>query len=1565
MTKISRNFLAGRMNKVTDYRILPEGEYIDAMNVRMGSTEKSDIGVIENTKGNLALTTLVGPNGGPLSIDAKCIGAIEDSANETLYWFVHDKSYVSSATGVCDLIVSYNIFTNILTYHVISIDDGSGLKSTLNFNEKYLITGVNIIGGLLFFTDNYNPPRFINTQRNYANPIAGIDQVTAEELLVIKRPPIESPKVQPIITSGQENYMDTRFISFAYRYRYIDGEYSATSQWSQVAFIPQPFQFSVNSMLNDGMQNVCNAAIITYNSGSSLVVGIDLLFKQSANNIIKVIEKLDKDPLGANNTEMQYTFSSSKIFTILNSSELLRLYDNVPRYAQAQTIMGNRLMYGNYVDGYNLIDKFGMPIKLEYFTSLITEPIGTSSIPDNQEAANYSINGPQTIPNAATFIDLAGKTLSEGSLISVEINIGHSQFSGSTPFPTETTDETSVFFNFLLANNYTSVYQLATSSEFQAAVGTSLPIGNIKPVYSSIPGTETSCDGTTFTDNVNCVLPNNLNLFTKVASGISAEGQAIQIITSPASSKIGFQFVAMKYVDNITAPTATVYEYYEVTFTSATFQEIANPQSLHSNRGYEIGIIYMDDYNRSSTALVSPNNTEHIPCGYSANKNGIRVTIPVEQRAPVWAKRYKFVIKPDEEFYETVYCNIFFTDPDTNEVWFLLEGENARKIEVGDRLIVKADTSGPVLNCAYATVLEKTSQSADFIVPKEGLKAIAGVYMKINPNSFNAVSNPLSTILSSDKRCTPLGGLSSPAVYTTAYLQMNVAGTDPLHPSWTYVDYSIPAGSRIVFDWDWHRNGAGSNCSERGYIFKKTFIASRNYDNMEDWFKGDHIASTLNTGVSRDGDTKLQFLPTNGVLNTFNFSINYLQFYRDPVTNSLLLQFGSGLSCNATIFGGDNRRACVTVSSTVYRATNTLIFETEPSDALPDVFFENNLSFSIDDNGNHSGNVQNQDINANLPGIIDTEFFNCFAFGNGAESYKVRDSIIGKYFNLGERVNTVSAQDYKEAHRFADITYSGIYNAETNVNKLNEFNLGLLDYKNLETSFGPIYILDGRETDVLVLQEDKISYVLAGKNLLSDSAAGGAITSVPEVLGTQIARTEKYGISFNPESYVQWGANRYFTDVKRGSVLNIKGDSMSQDQLIVISEFNMRTWFRDEFNTSFNTQKLGGYDPYMNEYVLSTNNTSLPIDIQCLNCGVSQTLTLTRIPPATEASFKYCVDLGPLVGSTKVSWNLVSAVGGDFKVNATYNGTLHSSGWVDASGEINFLKDDISVETVEIEIIYASSSLIIDVLVDCPIGEVLTVVEVVLTNNSDYSKSTHVEYRYTNGAFIGPLQSNAVIFTSSTTAPVVSRYNAITGYAGSGSFPPELSTMMIRNNQIPPDTYVFDPLSDKFKYLRTNVLYPNTTVGINSLLALALTATPIVGGGSVYSSEFTVPSKLLGNYLYLIWDYRDAFPIPLCFDVASNPDARKNICCNCTSCNPDIYPCVTLNLYNPSETQDAEIYFPNGNPLGCNPSPGPFSVQLEPLESTTICAANDFDGANMWSIVDGFAIVTINICNCP
>ncbi len=58
MPKITRNFTKGRMNKMFDERIVPNGEYIDALNIRMGSTEGSEMGVLENSKGNLPITDI-------------------------------------------------------------------------------------------------------------------------------------------------------------------------------------------------------------------------------------------------------------------------------------------------------------------------------------------------------------------------------------------------------------------------------------------------------------------------------------------------------------------------------------------------------------------------------------------------------------------------------------------------------------------------------------------------------------------------------------------------------------------------------------------------------------------------------------------------------------------------------------------------------------------------------------------------------------------------------------------------------------------------------------------------------------------------------------------------------------------------------------------------------------------------------------------------------------------------------------------------------------------------------------------------------------------------------------------------------------------------------------------------------------------------------------------------------------------------------------------------------------------------------------------------------------------
>lgn len=1468
MTNITRNFIAGKMNKVVDERLIPDGEYIDALNIRMGSTENSEIGVIENTKGNSKLTSVKYINGTLLSSSARCIGTIVDNTNETIYWFIHDSNFPVGATGKLDMIVSFNVYNNILTYHLISINDGNGSDTTLNFNPEYLITGVNIIDNLIFFTDDYNPPRVINIIKNYADPVGNIDQFSAESILVIKKPPIESPSFELINTGNQNNFLESRYICFAYRYEYEDGEYSATSQWSSAAFQPKPFSFSINSYLNEGMQNQFNAARITYNTGGPLVVGIDLLFKETNSNVVKVIEKLNKADLGlTDNSNRTYVFTNSKIFTILPDSELLRLYDNVPLLAKAQTIMGNRLMYGNYVEGYDMLDANGNTVKLEYSTQLISDEIDNSEIINSLTSGIYNFDGPQTIPGAVVLLDLTPFELVTGASITIDITFDHEGFSGDTPFPTETNDNVSLNFSFVLPRSYTSVYDLASSVEFQDTVGT---ISNVQTVTNS-------CNGTTFTDQFNCSVLQNLDALIKFQSGIGSAGQGLGIITSPGSPYIGIQLLAMRYVNNTTTPTINVYEYYEFTNVNAFYQKINSPRSLHSNRGYEIGIVYMDNFNRSTTALVSPNNTIHVPCSSSETKNSIQVTIPAAQKVPYWATRYKFVIKPDEENYDTIYSTIFFLDPLTNNVFFLLEGENARKVQQGDRLIVKADTNGPTQNCVYTTVLEKESQAEGFIeIPSEfdptvNIPVPAGVYIKILPNNFSVVKGQEDIIAPGTIQVDENNGGDYPILKYPMNLE-RVVGYDPAHPTWVYEDYTVPAGSRIKISLRFQRLGVGKgngDCETRIYTLEKTLIASADYDSMINWFNGDNVQVVLNEGVQDVGGDgcEIQNEYISSVTNNDNpgitnpdICINKYRFYRNTTTNELALLMSGTVRCTG-VLAREKRRSTIIATFEVFRADSTIIFETEPSDALPDIFFENELSLPIV-NGFHTGNIQNQ--TSSVSAIIDTNFFNCFCFGNGAESYKILDSIIGKTLTFGSRVTAVSAQDYRRVRRFADITYSGVYNFENNVNKLNEFNLGLLNYKYLEVSFGPIYVLDGRETDILVLQEDKISYVLANKNLISDSAGGGAISSVPEILGTQIARQEEFGISFHPESYVQWGYDRFFTDVKRGAVIQLRGTDLA-----VISDMGMRTWFRNEFIQSLNTQKLGGYDPYLNEYVLSINSEELPRPVTCLSCGVAQTFT---IPTGNTQS--YCVDLGQAVGLATLTYSVPAGSTASFTVSVTYNGVTQTSGAVTTSGSLQFNKNSNSVNVSTVTIT-ASNPLEITVRHSCPAQASLTIVNVTLTSVVDAGKFIHNQYRYTNGAFVSPLQSNLVTFATNNSSPVVSQYNTIVGAEGTSGIPTGGSSLQIISNKIDFDTFNFVLGQDKFRYIRSNTLYPNTSVGISNLIAASTVVSPITGGAGVFSGSFIVPGS--GQYLYLIWDYRNSLSVTLCYSNTNTLDA----CCGC------------------------------------------------------------------------------------
>ena len=80
MAESKRIFNAGKINRDLDDRLVQPGEYRDALNINMGRSEGSDVGAVENLKGNERIT-------GQDNIEGTTIGYTRDQANNRIYWF--------------------------------------------------------------------------------------------------------------------------------------------------------------------------------------------------------------------------------------------------------------------------------------------------------------------------------------------------------------------------------------------------------------------------------------------------------------------------------------------------------------------------------------------------------------------------------------------------------------------------------------------------------------------------------------------------------------------------------------------------------------------------------------------------------------------------------------------------------------------------------------------------------------------------------------------------------------------------------------------------------------------------------------------------------------------------------------------------------------------------------------------------------------------------------------------------------------------------------------------------------------------------------------------------------------------------------------------------------------------------------------------------------------------------------------------------------------------------------------------------------------------------------------
>ena len=166
--------------------------------------------------------------------------------------------------------------------------------------------------------------------------------------------------------------------------------------FTQAAFIPEQFGCFINndeqnalesgvvSFMENMVDNVKLNLILPY-AGNEMseklkVKELQILVKNSDELAVRVIEDVNVSALGST-TNYEYNYLSSKAIKTLPEAELIRVSDQVPVRALTQEVVGNRVVYGNFIDTHSSLDKLNYQLQQsgKSFTNSLNPQTGLPS----------------------------------------------------------------------------------------------------------------------------------------------------------------------------------------------------------------------------------------------------------------------------------------------------------------------------------------------------------------------------------------------------------------------------------------------------------------------------------------------------------------------------------------------------------------------------------------------------------------------------------------------------------------------------------------------------------------------------------------------------------------------------------------------------------------------------------------------------------------------------------------------------------------------------------------------------------------------------------------------------------------------------------------------------------------------------------------------------------------------------------------------------------------------------------------------------------------------------------
>ena len=1030
------------------------------------------------------------------------------------------------------------------------------------------------------------------TQINNTEITGQIQAISTDIIRNIDAEGVSTPLQWEVVLQEKDPMFEYVFPRFAYRWKYIDGEYSCFSPFSEVAFLGNEFEYVSSDGYNIGMtNNIRKLAIESLQWGSEEVDELDILYKESNSTAVYVVDTLklqDYAPYTLTPLPTSYNVNTELITKLVESNQILRPWDNVPRKAKAQEIIGNRIVYGNYLQNYTLNNtvKLGLTLFSNVHPGTLPSEIdpatGIGTPNPNIRMPYKSLKSIRTYQLGVLFKDQYGRETpiftSEEAGLQIDANEASSitQLQATPislpPFPEAT------HYKFFIKETANEYYNLALDRFYLAEDGN---------VWLSFPSSERNkVDEETYLilkkqhDNDVAVTSENrykiLSIANEAPDFISRFDAFVASSSVTLLNEIEPGFLQIKF----TGPDNN---------TNSSFREKLNSSA-------KIAIKYLGQstqkYNLQSAEISGANGTVYT----------LRLEAALGAEVPVIPDGTSNVVI---EIYQEETKNL----PE-------FEGRFFAKINRNFGFDTNIISSFKALKTQYAVKDEIDFTRA--LQPRNSENGGVDGYYYGDGGTNHVKNDALQLFCNGDASGRYLQGVGAwGGAGSGVQAFMNDGYQPPTNGSnvFGFQYLNAPINSRIDDMVGTTPDMWGGRSPLSGYIAPGAQIRFKfkdgSYSNIYT------VDQSVGRVTFRGGQFGKQIVSLQEIKvdcrdrnAQWNYRYGCTVTLKEALNEPLMPNAGDWEHLQDVLPSIQVVEAITSDNNKLLSSSNPAIFETEPKESVDlNLFYEASNAIPI---ANY--NTPNQLIN----------WFNCYSYGNGVESNRIRDDYNAVTIDKGPKVSTVLDEPYAAERRGSGFIFSQIYNSTSGINRLNQFIQAEPITKDLNPIYGTIQKLHARDTDLISLCEDKCLRVLANKDALFNADGNSNVTSNQAVLGQAVPYAGEFGISKNPESFASYGFRVYFTDKNRGAVIRL-----SRDGITNIADKGMSSFFADNLRTS--TTAIGSYDDDKDIYNLTLNNLSnywqkrlsldadYQLDPDCEDAPNS-------LVPSTTVSFKESVD---------------------------------------------------------------------------------------------------------------------------------------------------------------------------------------------------------------------------------------------------------------------------------------------------------------------------------------------------